>query len=117
MTQLLCIYFRRIWYSSFKKNFQKWTKYVLYFSDGSAAQYKNRKNFVNLCFHKEDFGVQAEWHFYATSHGKGPCDGIGGTVKRLAAEASQQRAYHSQIMTPCQLFDWAVENIERVHFK
>ena len=61
---------------------------VLCFSDGSAAQYKNRKNFVNLCYHKTDFGCQAEWHFYATSHGKGPCDGIGSTVKRLAAKAS-----------------------------
>ena len=90
---------------------------ILYFSDGSAAQYKNRKKFVNLCYHKEDFGVQAEWHFYATSHGKGPCDGIGGTVKCLAARASLQRAYHSQIMTPHQLFDWAIENIEKVHFK
>ena len=90
---------------------------ILYFSDGSAAQYKNQKNFVNLCYHKEDFGVQAEWHFYATSHGKGPCDGIGGTVKCLAARASLQRAYHSQIMTPCQLLDLAVENIEKVHFK
>ena len=61
---------------------------ILYFSNGSAAQYKNRKNIVNLCYHKEDFWVQAEWHFYATSHGKGPCDGIGGTVKCLAATAS-----------------------------
>ena len=78
---------------------------ILYFSDGSAAQYKNRKNIVNLCYHKEDFWVQAKWHFYATSHGKGPCDGIGGTIKCLAATASLQRAYHSQIMTPCQLFD------------
>ena len=69
---------------------------------------------MNLCYHKEDFGVQAEWHFHATPHDKGPCDGIGGTVKCLA---SLQRAYHSQIMTPRQLFDWAVENIERVHFK
>ena len=90
---------------------------ILYFSDGSAAQYKNRKNFVNLCHHKEDFGIQAEWHFYATSHGKGPCDGIGVTVKRLAAKASLQRACHSQFMTPSQLFDWAIENIERIHFK
>ena len=40
---------------------------------------------MNLCYHKEGFGVQAEWHFYATSHGKGQCDGIGGTVKRLAS--------------------------------
>ena len=43
---------------------------------------------MNLCYHKEDFWVQAEWHFYATSHGKGPCDGIGGTVKCLAAMTS-----------------------------
>ena len=27
---------------------------ILYFSDGSAAQYKNQKNFVNLCYHKTD---------------------------------------------------------------
>ena len=75
---------------------------ILYFSDGSAAQYKNQKNFANL-YHKEDFWVQAEWHFYVTSHGKGPCDGIGGTIKCLAATASLQRAYHSEIMTPCEL--------------
>ena len=57
---------------------------ITYFSDGAASQYKNRKNFVNLCCHKNDFGVSAEWHFSATSHGKGACDGLGGTVKRLA---------------------------------
>ena len=47
----------------------------------------------------------------------GLCDGIGGTVKHLAAKASLQKAYNSQIMTPRQLFDWVVQNIERVHFK
>jgi hypothetical protein len=57
---------------------------IIYFSDGCAAQYKNRKNFLNLCNHDADFGLPAEWHFFATSHGKGPCDGVGGTVKRLA---------------------------------
>ena len=34
-----------------------------------------------------DFGVKAEWHFSATSHGKG----LGGTVKQLTARASLQR--------------------------
>jgi len=63
---------------------------ILYFSDEAASQYKNCKNFLNLCHHKVDFGVDAEWHFFATSHGKGPCDGLGGTVKRLAARASLQ---------------------------
>ena len=54
---------------------------IIYFSDGAASQYKNRKNFINLCHHEEDFGISAEWHFSATAHGKGTCDGLGGAVK------------------------------------
>lgn len=82
-------------------------KNIIYFSDGAASQYKNRKTFLNLCYHKDDFGVKAERHFSATSHGKGACDGLGGMVKRLAARASLQRPYNDQLMTPHQLFDWA----------
>ena len=36
---------------------------IIYFSDGATFQYKNRKNFINLCNHQADFGIQAEWHF------------------------------------------------------
>lgn len=80
------------------RNYLPNLKKLYYFSDGSAAQYKNRKNFLNLCYHKEDFdGLEAEWHFYATSHGKGVCDGVGGTVKRLAAKASLQNPLENQI--------------------
>ena len=89
---------------------------IIYFSDGAAAQYKNRKNFLNLCHHKPDFGIDAEWHFFATSHGKGPCDGLGGTVKRLAARTSLQRPYEHQIMTPRQLYEWASDNIPGISF-
>ncbi len=90
---------------------------IIYFSDGAASQYKNRKNFINLCHHEEDFGIAAEWHFSATAHGKGACDGLGGTVKRLAARASLQKPYNDQIMTPHQLFEWASINIPAVHFE
>ena len=92
-------------------------KKIVYFSDGAGSQYKNRKNFINLCLHKEDFGVSAEWHFYATSHGKGACNGLGGTLKRLAARASLQRPYNDQIMTPRQLYDWAKVSIPNIHFE
>ena len=54
---------------------------IHYFSDGAASQYKNRKSFINLLYHSSDFSVSADWNFFATSHGKSPCDGIGGTVK------------------------------------
>ena len=43
---------------------------IIYFSDGCAAQYKNRYSFINLIHHYEDFGLKAEWNFFATSHGK-----------------------------------------------
>ena len=89
-------------------------KKIFYFSDGAAAQYKNRKNFANLAYHEEDYGVPAEWHFFATSHGKGPCDGIGGTVKRLATKASLQRTLDCQIQIPHQLYEWAQDNIAGV---
>jgi len=87
---------------------------IIYFSDGCAAQYKNRKIFINFCHHEADFGMPAEWHFFATSHGKGPCDGVGGTVKRLAARASLQRPYNNQIFTPQQLFEFGCSEISAV---
>ena len=83
---------------------------IIYFLDGAVSQYKNRKNFVNLCHHINDFSIAAEWH------GKGACDGLGGTVKRLVARASLQRPYSEQIMTLRQLFDWASASTPAVHF-
>lgn len=60
---------------------------VIYFSDGAPQQFKNYKNFVNLNYHKKDFGE---------------------TVKRMAARASLQLSYDEQISTPQQLYEWAV---------
>ena len=76
---------------------------IFYFSDGCASQYKGCKNFLNLTYHYEDYKIRAEWHFFATSHGKGPCDGVGGTLKRLAARASLQGRL---IETPHAFYDY-----------
>lgn len=75
---------------------------IYYFSDGAPQQFKN---FVNLYYHEDDLDIPAEWHFFATAHGKGPCDGIGGILKRLAARASLQLAIDKQITTPVGLFE------------
>ena len=48
--------------------------------------------------------------------GKEPCDGVGGTVKRLAARASLQRPINNQITTPRQLFEFAESEIKSVNF-
>ena len=87
---------------------------IHYLSDGSCAQYKNYKNFANLIFHVQDFGITAEWNFFATSHGKNLCDGVGGTAKRLATRASLQRPLDNQILTPYQLFEFASQDISGI---
>ena len=69
----------------FLKNLIPELKFVEYFSDGCAAQYKNRKCFYNLSLHEEELGMKAARSFFVISHGKSACDGIGGTVKRLTA--------------------------------
>lgn len=47
---------------------------------------KGWKNFGSFCMHLEGFQVCAALNSLATSHGKGPCDGIGGSVKKLATK-------------------------------
>jgi hypothetical protein len=71
-----------------KSNISHQIETVYYCSDGCAGQYKNCKHFINICHHQQDFSTEWRWSFFATSHRKSPCDGIGGTVKRLTSIAS-----------------------------
>ena len=91
-------------------------KKVLYFSDGAASQYKNYKAFINLCFHEQDHNLKAEWHLFARSHGKSPCDGVGGTVKQLVANASLEANHDMWILRPKQLYQWGTKNITGIFF-
>ena len=97
----------------FKPSFPQ-IKEVIYFSHGSAAQYKNYKNFTNLIFHENDFNLKAEWPFIAMSHGKNACDGVGGTLIGLAAHASLQRPFSEQILNIKQLCKFANSEITSV---
>lgn len=90
-------------------------KKIHYFSDGATSQYKNRYNVFNLAHHEMDFGLKAEWHFFATSHGKGPSDGLGGTLKREAARASLILPSDKQIQTPTQLYEWAKSKLSGIN--
>ena len=63
------------------------TKYnrVHLLSDGAASQFKQKYNLCNLTYLKQQ-GIEPSWHFFATSHGKGAVDRVGGEVKRRATE-------------------------------
>ncbi|GBL84422.1 hypothetical protein AVEN_66656-1 [Araneus ventricosus] len=82
-----------------------------------TSNYKNKYNFVNLCLHEKDFKLKAQWSFFATSHGKTECDGIGGTVKRLARKQSLQQHLDRPITTTNELFEFCKVNIANITFQ
>jgi hypothetical protein len=56
---------------------------IAFFSDGAASQFKQRYMFQNMTRMMFDHDLKLSWNFFATSHGKGVVDAIGGTVKRM----------------------------------
>ena len=89
---------------------------IRYFSDGCIGQYKNCKHFYNLCHHVEDFFISCIWNFFATSHGKSPCDGIGGTEKRLVGTTSLQNPVSNQILSAEAMFKFCQQSINAIKF-
>lgn len=55
------------------------------FSDGAASQFKQRFNIAAIELLNKDFNVSITWIYFASYHGKGAVDGVGGTLKQLAA--------------------------------
>ena len=87
------------------------------FSDASSGQYKNCKHFYNLCQHAEAVVVCCcIWNFFPTSHGKLPCDGIGGTVKRLVPTASLQSSTTGQILSAQVMLEYCQKLISGIKF-
>lgn len=101
--------FQKIITNYLKENFNQ--KKMFYFTDGAAQHFKNKYNFTNIIHHETDFGIPAEWHYHTIAHGKGPCDGIGGNLKRLAARASLQASSKEQILTADALYQWAENHL------
>ena len=52
------------------KNIHQWT-------DGCAAQYKGCHSFAEISQADSKHGCKITWNYFETSHGKGPCDGLG----------------------------------------
>jgi len=55
---------------------------VSLWSDGPVSQFKNRYVAAGMHALEQYHGIEIHWNFFATSHGKGPVDGIGGSMKR-----------------------------------
>ena len=68
---------------------EKGIEMVHYITDSPFSQYHNRLMSDAVANHKEFFGIEARWKYFESGHGKGPCDGIGGSVKRMAEQAGK----------------------------
>lgn len=65
--------------------------------------------------HTAVYGIRARWNYFESGHGKGPCDGLGGTIKRMADEAVKRGAI--MIQDPKEFFDWSINsNMKEVKF-
>jgi hypothetical protein len=73
-------------------------------------------HFDKLINHKNDFGIAAETHFFATSHGKGPCDAVGGTTKWQTAKPNLQHPHDEQILTLQDFYKFAQEIIYGIKY-
>ena len=89
---------------------------IYYVSDGCSGQYKNFKKFLSLCSHKDVFSFEAEWIFFATSHRKSVCNGIGGAVKNHAAKQSLQRPINNQILDYRAVLEVCQEEMKSIIF-
>ena len=90
---------------------------IEYVTDGCSEQYKNRKSFVNIVYHVSDFQVIGIWTFFATSHGKSSCDGIGGTIKRCTTNESLRRDADQAIIDAKMMADYCKETFPSIHIE
>lgn len=68
------------------------------YSDGPSSEFKNKfmVKFVHIISqkYKKDF----QWKYFATSHGKGVVDGIGGRIKSIVRQAVMSKRAESVIV-------------------
>ena len=87
------------------------SKRQIHFSDGAASQFKSKTPFADALHSKSDFGFPVEKHFFGSRHGKGPCDGEFGVIKRIVTNAVKNRK--AMVKNASEFFDFAEANLRR----
>ena len=82
-------------------------KMIHYLSDSPTSQYRNANIFNIISLHEKIFGIPATWQYFESGHGKGPCDGVGGAIKRGADQAVKKG---NLIQTARDFYKWGVAN-------
>ena len=83
-------------------------KLLHYWTDSPTSQYRNKTIVTFLSLRQKLFSMKASWNYFKAGHGKGPCDGIGGTAKRMADEAIKHKTV--EIQDALDFYRWAEES-------
>ena len=76
---------------------------IHYFTDGCVGQYKNKYNFLNICKHRADFGVNGIYLLILLAK-------VYVTVKRATTKASLLRTFQHQILSPEDMYKFCCEH-------
>lgn len=82
-------------------------------TDGCAAQYKGRHSFAEISLAETKNNVTVVRNIYETSHGKGPCDGLGDKIKKKVSNAVLQNNNIS-VSSASDLLRFCEENLSNV---
>ena len=88
--------------------------FLHYWSDSPTSQCRNKTIFSVIAHHKKLFGMSATWNYFEAGHGKGPCDGVGGTSKRMADQATKRNI---RIQSAGDFYAWASSMESLVEYK
>ena len=72
------------------KQYVKDLKAIHFWTDSPTSQYRSKTIFYFVRQLETSYGIKGSLHYFEARHGKGPCDGIGGTTKRNADNAVKQ---------------------------
>ncbi len=87
------------------------TNVIHYITDSPTSQYRNKHIMHIVANHESLFdGMKASWTYFEAGHGKGPCDGVGGTAKRLADMAVRRQAI--VIQTAQDFYKWGESQVQ-----
>ena len=97
---------------AFLKRLMSWLRDTLpritqvhYLSDSPSSQYQNGMMFRTILQHEGLFHVRATWNYFESGHGKGPCDGVGGSVK-LSTDLAFKKGLITK--TASNFYNWAI---------
>lgn len=82
------------------------------FSDGCTSQFKNRYILNSLPILENISNINITWSFFATAHGKGAVDAIGGTIKRTVWRGIKSR--NVQVKSATDFAEYAAKKLDAI---